>query len=373
MTIDELRTTKKIAILAPVAWRTPPRQYGAWETVASNICEGLTRRGWDVTLFATADSLTSAKLCAVIDCGYEEDPAQEPKVVECLHIAELMEHAGEFDLIHNNYDFLPLTYSRLIKTPMLTTIHGFSSDRIRMVYRKYKHDSWFVSISDADRDPELPYLATVYNGIDLSNITFRREPGDKLLFLGRIHPDKGVHLAIDTARRAGMKLVIAGIIQDKTYFDLLVRPQIDGQSVEYIGPVGPVERDEAFKKPLPCCTEQLPERFGWSWPRPTPPGCCHRLRPRLLQRSHRRRQNRLSRHLRRPGRPRRSPDRHHRPRRLPSPCRRTLHYQPHDRRLRTRLRPHLQHRRLRPQSFRAARGICSLNPRRQHDLSTLLN
>lgn len=263
MTTDELRTTKKIAVLAPVAWRTPPRRYGAWETVASNICEGLTRRGWDVTLFATADSLTSAKLCAVVDCGYEEDPSQEPKVVECLHISELMERAGEFDLIHNNYDFLPLTYSRLIKTPMLTTIHGFSSDRIRQVYRKYKHDSWFVSISDADRDPELPYLATVYNGIDLSNITFRPTPGDKLLFLGRIHPDKGVHLAIDTAKRAGMKLLIAGIIQDQAYFDILIQPRIDGQYVEYIGPVGPVERDAAFKEAFALLhLNELPERFG---------------------------------------------------------------------------------------------------------------
>jgi len=263
MTTDQLRKTKKIAILAPVAWRTPPRQYGAWETVASNICEGLTRRGWDVTLFATADSVTSARLSAVIDCGYEEDPAQEPKVVECLHIAELMERADEFDLIHNNYDFLPLTYSRLIKTPILTTIHGFSSDRIRRVYRKYKHDSYFVSISDADRDPELPYLATVYNGIDLSNITFRPNPGDKLLFLGRIHPDKGVHLAVDTAKRAGMKLLIAGIIQDRAYFDLLVQPRIDGQYVQYIGPVGPAERDDAFKEACALLhLNELPERFG---------------------------------------------------------------------------------------------------------------
>ncbi|MDD5459487.1 MAG: glycosyltransferase family 4 protein [Phycisphaerae bacterium] len=254
---------KKIAVLSPVAWRTPPRQYGAWETVASNITEGLAARGWDVTLFATADSITKAKLHSVIETGYEEDRSLDPKVVECLHISEMMERAGQFDLIHNNYDFLPLTYCRLIKTPMLTTIHGFSSDKIRQVYRKYKNDCFFVSISDADRDSELPYMATVYNGIDLSNLTFSETVGDNLVFLGRIHPDKGVHLAIETAKKASMKLIIAGIVQDQQYFDTMVKPHVDGKEIEYIGPVGPVERDALFKEAYAVLhLNELPERFG---------------------------------------------------------------------------------------------------------------
>ena len=263
MKLDELRKTKKIAVLSPVAWRTPPRQYGAWETVASNIAEGLVQRGWDVTLFATADSITKAKLHAVIERGYEEDPTQEAKVVECLQISEIMEHADQFDLIHNNYDFLPLTYTRLIHTPMLTTIHGFSSDNIRRVYHKYKHDSYYASISDSDRDSELPYLATVYNGIDLSNLTFKAEAGGKLVFLGRIHPDKGTHLACETAKKSGMDLIIAGIIQDETYFNEKVKPHIDGQQITYIGPVGPPERDALLKQALAVLhLNELPERFG---------------------------------------------------------------------------------------------------------------
>lgn len=263
MDLDHLRNNKKIAILSPVAWRTPPRQYGAWETVASNIAEGLVARGWDVTLFATKDSITNAKLHAVIDKGYEEDPSQEAKVVECLQISEVMEHAGEFDLIHNNYDFLPLTYTRLIDTPMLTTIHGFSSDNIRRVYRKYKHDSYFVSISDSDRDSELPYVATVYNGIDLSNLTLGDKPGDKLVFLGRIHPDKGTHLACETAKKDGMDLIIAGIIQDEGYFNDKVKPYIDDKQITYIGSVGPKERDDLFKKAYAVLhLNELPERFG---------------------------------------------------------------------------------------------------------------
>lgn len=254
---------KKIAVLSPVAWRTPPRGYGAWETVASNIAEGLVSRGWDVTLFATADSVTKAKLHAVIDKGYEEDKEKNPKVCEYLHISEIMEQAGKFDLIHSNYDFMALTYSRLIDTPMLTTIHGFSSDKIRRVYHKYKGDSYFVSISNSDRDPQLPYLATVYNGIDMSNLTFRKTSGKNLVWLGRIHPDKGVHLAIETAQKCDVNLILAGIIQDQDYFNNFVKPHINDTSIKYIGPVNPQQRDELFKQALAVLhLNTLPERFG---------------------------------------------------------------------------------------------------------------
>src|SRR5947207_9524088 len=153
---------KRVAVLSPVAWRTPPRKYGAWETVASNITEGLVARGWDVTLFATRDSVTRAHLHAVIARGYEEDSTIDPKVAEYLHISEMFEHAGEFDLIHSHYDFMALSYTRLVQTPVLTTIHGFSSPQIMPVYRKY-HAGYFVSISDSDREPHLNYLASVYN------------------------------------------------------------------------------------------------------------------------------------------------------------------------------------------------------------------
>src|SRR5580765_39223 len=208
---------KRVAILSPIAWRTPPRQYGAWETVASNITEGLVARGWDVTLFASGDSVTRAQLHAVLDRGYEEDSTIDSKVAEYLHISEAFEHAAEFDLIHSHYDFMPLSYTRLVKTPVLTTIHGFSSPQIMPVYQKYGN-GYFASISDSDRAPGLNYLATVYNGIDLSLYPFQESPGEELIFLGRIHPDKGVHLAIEVARRSGRRLIIAGIVQDEAYF-----------------------------------------------------------------------------------------------------------------------------------------------------------
>ena len=147
----------KIAILSPVAWRTPPRHYGPWEQIASNIAEGLVKKGLDVTLFATGDSITTGNLDAICERGYEEDRAQDAKVLECLHISNLMEKASSFDIIHNNFDFLPLTYSALIKTPIITTIHGFSSQKIIPVYKKYNASSHYVSISNADRSSELEY------------------------------------------------------------------------------------------------------------------------------------------------------------------------------------------------------------------------
>ena len=253
---------KRIAILSPVAWRTPPEQYGAWETVASNITEGLTARGWDVTLFATGNSVTQAHLHSVVDKGYEEDRSIDPKVAEYLHISEVFEHAAEFDLIHSHYDFMALTYSRLVSTPVLTTIHGFSSPQILPVYRKYRN-GYFVSISDSDRVTGLNYLATVYNGIDLNLYPFQQSPGDNLIFLGRIHPDKGVHLAIEVAHASKKPLIIAGIIQDETYFNNEVKPHLDDRGISYIGPVGVAGKNKLFERASALLhLNTIPERFG---------------------------------------------------------------------------------------------------------------
>lgn len=232
----------KIAILAPVAWRTPPRHYGPWEQVASNIAEGLVAAGMEVTLFATGDSQTAGTLETVVPEGYAEAPGQDAKVLECLHISNLMEQAQHFDLIHNHFDFLPLTYSKLIDTPMVTTIHGFSSERIVPVYQKYNATSHYVSISNANRHPSLKYLGTVYNGLNVSEFTFQEKPDDYLLFFGRIHPDKGTAEAIDIAAGAGRKLLIAGIIQDENYFKNFIKPRLNSD-IQYIGTAGPEQRD----------------------------------------------------------------------------------------------------------------------------------
>ncbi len=229
--------------------------------MASNITEGLVARGWDVTLFATKDSVTQGRLHAVVDKGYEEDCSVDPKVAEYLHISEVFEHASEFDLIHSHYDFMALSYSRLVNTPVLTTIHGFSSPRIMPAYDKYR-DGYFVSISDSDRAPGLNYLATVYNGIDLSLYPLRQKGGEELVFLGRIHPDKGVHLAIEVARLSGLPLLIAGIIQDQTYFHEQVEPHLD-QFIRYVGPVDVPAKNRLFARARALLhLNTIPERFG---------------------------------------------------------------------------------------------------------------
>ncbi len=233
----------KVAMLAPVCWRTPPRHYGPWEQVVSNVTEGLVARGVDVTLFATGDSVTNAKLSWVCPRPFYEDPSLDPKVWEYMHISACYERAGEFDLIHNQYDFMGLCYSRLVRTPVITTLHGFSSPRILPLYEKYNGHAGYVSISLADRAPQLDYVANVYNGIDPARFTFSPKPGDYLAWLGRVSDEKGVWEAIQVARRAGMRLVIAGIIQHQDYFDERVKPLVDGRQVEFIGPVGPEERN----------------------------------------------------------------------------------------------------------------------------------
>ncbi len=237
----------KIAILAPIAWRTPPRHYGPWEQVASNVTEGLLQAGADVTLFATADSVTTGKLDAVIESGYEEVRTQDAKVVECLHISNLMEKAAGFDIIHNHFDFLPLSYSKLIPTPMLSTIHGFSSPRILPVYQKYNSTTHYASISNADRSPLLKYAGTVYNGIRTNDFSFTKHPEEYLLFFGRIHPHKGTAEAIQIALQSKRQLLIAGVIQDQTYYNEQVKPFLNDQII-FIGAAGPQRRNELLGK-----------------------------------------------------------------------------------------------------------------------------
>ncbi len=211
--------TLRVAMLAPISWRVPPRHYGPWEQFVSLLTEGLVDRGVDVTLFATGDSVTRARLVGTAPTGYSEDATLDPKVWESLHISAVFERADEFDVIHNSFDFLPLTYSHLVDTPVVTTIHGFSSERIVPVYEKYNRGGYYVAISDADRHASLEYVTTIHHGIDMEQFELGAGPGDYLLFFGRIHPEKGTAEAIEVAARTGLPLTIAGIVQDEAYFE----------------------------------------------------------------------------------------------------------------------------------------------------------
>ena len=260
----------RIGLLGPITWRTPPRRYGPWEQVVASLAEGLVARGHEVVLLATGDSATSARLEWVCPRPLGEDPSLHPKVYEFLHIGRALELAaqGAFDVLHNHLNAYPLVFSPLLPVPVVTTLHGSAllEPAVRVIYRRFRHLP-YVSISDAERSglPELNYVATVYNGIDLRQFTFRAEPGAYLAFLGRMSTKKGAHLAIEVARRSGLPLKMAATIppDERAYFEAVIKPQLDGRQVEYVGEVGPRERDALLGGALGLlhlCT--VPEPFG---------------------------------------------------------------------------------------------------------------
>ena len=235
----------RVAMLAPIAWRTPPRHYGPWELVTSHLTEALVARGVEVTLFATLNSLTSAKLDGVVPAPYNDDPAIDAKVWEFRHLGYLFERADRFDIIHNQADFPAHAFAPLIKTPMVTTIHGLSSERILPMYQPYQDTVHYVAISEADRHPDLRYAATIHHGIPVEDFRFEPVGGEDLLFFGRIHPDKGVAEAIAAARASGRNLNLYGIIQDQDYYRRIA-PSMDGTQVAYHGAVGGAARIAAL-------------------------------------------------------------------------------------------------------------------------------
>ncbi|HET8895726.1 MAG TPA: glycosyltransferase family 4 protein [Protaetiibacter sp.] len=212
--------------------------------MTSLLTEGLVRRGIEVTLFATADSVTAAELESVVPHGYAEDPSMDGRVWEALHVGHAIDLSSDFDLVHNQLDWLPLAFSGQWRAPMVTTVHGFSGAGILPAYQR--GGSAFVSISDADRSPALDYVATVHHGVDVAALPFSGTAGDGLVCFGRIHPDKGIADAVEIARRADRRLVICGIVQDADYFAERVEPHIDGDRVVYRGSVGPAERAEVL-------------------------------------------------------------------------------------------------------------------------------
>lgn len=236
----------KIAMLAPIAWRTPPRHYGPWELVTSLLTEALVARGVDVTLFATLDSQTAGTLDGIVPAPYSEDPSIDAKVWEYRHLAHVFGQADRFDIIHNQADFPAHAFAPFVDTPVVTTIHGFSSDRILPMYQPFQDRVHFVAISDADRHPSLHYAATIHHGIPIDDFPFDPVGSEDLLFFGRIHPDKGPKEAIAAARASGRRLDMYGIVQDSGYHEREVAPGIDGDRVRYHGAVGGAARVRAL-------------------------------------------------------------------------------------------------------------------------------
>ncbi len=249
-----------IAMLAPISWPLPPAGYGPWEQVVYNLTEELVARGHHVTLFAAAGSKTSADLVPTTPHAFNtwpDEQTQQPRkydertgllegppdfrALEQQHVATCMEHvsAGGFDLVHSHLHVHALVFSRLIPCPLVSSLHGAAWVRASHPILERYRDNPFVSLSDAERTlkPDLNYVATVYNGVDLDQFTFEPTKQDYLLFAGRLSPEKGPAEAIRIAKKAGLPLRIAGMIepQYRDYYDNEVAPHIDGEQVQYLG------------------------------------------------------------------------------------------------------------------------------------------
>ena len=227
----------RIGHVAPVATTIPPPKSGSVETMASLLTEGLVARGHDVTLFATADSKTKATLAAVYPHGYWHDENMWPwELYEMLNLAAAVERAPEFDIIHYEAAYYPmsLAFTRLSPTPIVQTLHHSPSAAEVALWARYP-EAPFVAISNEQAMllTGANVVGTVLHGIDTDNFTFRETPDDYLLFLGRFTPGKGVLQAIDVAKRVGMKLILAAAEDD--YYRQAIAPHVDGSQIVYVG------------------------------------------------------------------------------------------------------------------------------------------
>lgn len=237
----EPRKFMKIAQVAPLWERVPPSTYGGIELVVSRVTDELVRRGYDVTLFASGDSQTLAKLDAVYPRALRLDPdIKEGMMYEMLEASHVYQQAAEFDIIHSHVGIWALPLASTVSTPTVHTLHGnFTRDSSR-VYTLYKTQP-YVSISNAQRQIDLNYASTVYNGIDLGDYQFVSQPAQPpyLVFLGRFSPEKGPQHAIAIAKKTGWHLKMAGKVDvvDVEFFEKEIAPHIDGKQIEYLGEV----------------------------------------------------------------------------------------------------------------------------------------
>ena len=234
----------RVALLAPIVWSIPPRHYGPRERQIALLCAGLVRHGVDVTLFASGDSVTEGQLAAVCPSAYAEDTSLDPQAWETLHIAHMSARAEEFDLIHNHGDTLPLAYSRPLPTPIVTTLYSRPEARSLPLLQRHDERSYYVALSPAERHPDLTYTATVSPGVDLAAWTYQAKPGAYLLWYGGIQANTGLTEALAIAQQCGRPLVIAGPIQEQSYFDVHVAPYLDQEHIRYVGSVAAAAYNE---------------------------------------------------------------------------------------------------------------------------------
>jgi len=259
--------TLAIAQVAPLHEAVPPKLYGGTERVVSHLTESLVAMGHDVTLFATGDSETSARLVPVVPSALRLTGAVDPIAAHVLLLEQVASRAMDFDVIHFHCDYLHFPVSRRLAASTLTTLHGrLDIPELVPLYKEFT-DAPLVSVSDAQRAP-LPWacwMATIYHGLPASTGTVRERPGKYLAVLGRISPEKGVDRAIEIARKVGMELRIAAKVDDadRVYFETVIRPMLDQPGIEFLGEIGEEDKDaflgEAYALLFPV---DWPEPFG---------------------------------------------------------------------------------------------------------------
>jgi len=256
----------RIAQIAPLTEPVPPLLYGGTERVVSLLTEELVRRGHDVTLFASGDSVTQARLVSVTPEALRLGPEDLDPHLHLMHELGLaFEQAQQFDIIHSHVDYFALSFAHLVHTPVVTTLHGrLDLPGLRDFYERYG-TAPLVSISDSQREPipRANWVATVYNGIDLTQFTFDEKGGECFVFVGRICPEKNIEGAISIARRTGIPLRIAAKVDpaDADYHESVIKPMIDGRQVEYVGELGGAEKDQFLGSALALL-------FPIDWPEP---------------------------------------------------------------------------------------------------------
>ncbi|MBI4491232.1 MAG: glycosyltransferase family 4 protein [Chloroflexi bacterium] len=267
----------RIAQIAPPMLRVPPERYGGTERVIYTLTEELARRGHEVTLFASGDSVTSARLVSVVDHAiWSSDRYSDHNPFVTLTLARAYAMAGEFDLIHSHLDYFAFPFARQSRTPTVSTLHGrLDLPELQPLYREFR-DLGVVSISNNQRRP-LPFarwLGTVYNGIRVDQYQPERRRGKYLAFLGRISPEKRLEWAIEVARRAQIPLKIAArkplpcsasltAAEDNVYYEQVIKPLLDHPLVEYVGEISQAEKSDFLGQAYALLfTADWPEPFG---------------------------------------------------------------------------------------------------------------
>ncbi len=257
----------RIAQIAPLQVAVPPEDYGGTERCIHNLTEALVKLGHDVTLFATGDSRTSARLVSSLAKALKFDPTVDASAYHVAHLAQIYQQADQFDVIHSHLDYLTLPFARTVRTPSVVTLHGrLDSPEVVRVLNLYPDANYIaISASQRSQQPQLNWVSTIHHAVDLDRFDFYPEHGEYLAFVGRISPEKRPDRAIEIAKMTGIPLIMAAKVdpKDQDYYDQVIKPLLNHPLVDYIGVVGEERKQELMGNALALVMPiDWPEPFG---------------------------------------------------------------------------------------------------------------